>query len=122
MASSVLRPMGPDSLAPRPAPQAAASGGKPALARQEAPQPEAYLQPAAFAAPAEAELDLLAGFVIEDEPDETDDQPDLVDSASMPYPACVPLYELDAPGKRRRLWVAALALAALGIIAFLVLK
>ena len=122
MASSVLRPMGPDSLAPRPAPQAAASGGKPALARQEAPQPEAYLQPAAFAAPAEDELDLLAGFVIEDEPDETDDQPDLVDSASMPYPACVPLYALDAPGKRRRLWLAALALAALGIVAFLVLK
>lgn len=122
MASSVLRPMGPESLAPRLAPQAAASGGKPALARQDQLPAEAYLQPAAFAASPEDELDLLAGFVIEDEPDEADDQPDLVDSASMPYPACVPLYELAAPGKRRRLWVAALALAALGIVAFLVLK
>ena len=121
MASSVLRPMPRDGLAPRPAPQASAGGQKPQLISQLQPEAPAYLRPAAFSAPEEE--DLLAGFVIEDEPDDMDDEPDLMDSQAMPYPACVPLYEVGDSGKRRRVWpVIAACAVVLAAAAFLILK
>ena len=121
MASGLLKPMGPDSLLRRPAPQAAASGEKAPLALRAEPEAEPLLQPAAFAQPGE-EPDLLAGFVIEEDPDEPDDTPDLVDSSLMPDPACVPLYDLDVSKPRRAWWLMALLLGAAALAAFFILK
>jgi len=54
--------------------------------------------------------DLLAAFDAADPDDDLDDEPDAVDSATMPMPACVPLLDpLPAPRKTLRISGSAVA-------------
>ena len=102
--SPLLRPMAPDSLKPRPAPQAAPSIS-PGLLIPNAPvQREAQLHPASFAEekPAPADELLFPDFFLSDpDEDEDDDEPDAVPTESMPTPACVPLFDLSSLAPRR---------------------
>ena len=89
---SHLHPMTPDSLRPRPAPQAAdASGPSRLSAPVPLPQIET-LRPASFA-PAIKEEETLFDLFLTEEDDDDDAEPDLVPTESMPFPACVPLYD-----------------------------
>ena len=56
--------------------------------------------------------------------EDEDDEPleDAVPTASMPVPVCVPLYELDAPPKRRRWWIAPLVLVIAAIAGYALWK
>jgi len=101
-----LRPMTPDSLRPRPIPQAAPSPS-PAPLWQDAPEPVGtLLQPASFPQEAAEEEPLFPDFFLSDADEEDDDdQPDAVPTESMPIPACVPLFDLtdfSARGRKRK--------------------
>ena len=124
MPSPHLHPMSPDSLRPRPAPQAAAFGTPVQLTapvqrtvasslpqlQAAAPLTEASSLREAPLFPAdllpEAPLlsndllpeDLLADDLLlfaEDDDDEDENEPDAVPTETMPIPVCVPLYEIS---------------------------
>ena len=121
----LLKPMAADALLRRPHQQAGAQPRPVAFLAPErdsealhapafAPKPEKKIDPG-------TELDaLLSAFVQEDE----DDEPleDAVPTASMPVPVCVPLYELDAPKKRRLWWIAPLVLVITAIAGYALWK
>lgn len=73
----------------------------PEMVEIQTPIPEAVIEPPAL--PDEL-ADLLAAFDTTDPDDDTDDEPDAVDSATMPMPACVPLLE-PLPTSRKTLHI-----------------
>jgi len=113
MPSPHLHPMSPDSLRPRPAPQAAASGAPvrltaPVQRPVPAPLSGAAKLPAEEKLPEECILDLLSDDLLlfpEEDDDEDENEPDAVPTESMPIPVCVPLYEVslaDIPRSKRK--------------------
>ena len=121
MPSPYLHPMSPDSLRPRPAPQAASSGrpvqltapvqhtaAPPAPELPEIPLLSADLLPEA-PLPSDDLLpdDLLTDdfLLFAEDDDEDENEPDAVPTETMPVPVCVPLYEIsldDIPRAKRK--------------------
>ena len=108
--SPYLKPMRPDALMRRPAPQAHFDAPRVKLVPKEPPADPDALHAPAFAprpvrsAPVEEDLDQLLSSFLEEEADEApaDDPRDAVPTSKMPVPVCVPLFEEEAP--KRHWW------------------
>lgn len=102
--TALLKPMPPDALLRKPAPQAQWEPKAVLISRGGPAQPSLMKPPTFAPRPAKEEappqLDELLSAFVSDEDDEEDGE-DCVPTSQMPLPACVPLYEEP---RRRRPW------------------
>ena len=102
--TALLKPMPPDALLRRPAPQAQWEPKAVLVEDHEPAQPSLMKPPVLAPRPEkkeEPQLDELLAAFVEDEDDDEDGE-DCVPTSQMPVPVCVPLYEEP---RRRRSWL-----------------